>query len=310
MKYLKLIRYQNLLLLAFMQLLFRYGFLKFQNIFLSLNDWQYVFLVLATILIAAAGYVINDILDQETDYDNDKRNVIVGKLISEKAAYNLYFALNITGVGIGYYLANVIQKPSFAGAFIIVSATLYMYATSLKQMLLIGNIVVALLLSFSVIIIGLFDLLPATYEANQTEMGVIFSILIDYAIFAFIINLIREIVKDMEDVEGDYNNGMSTLPIAIGNEKTSKIAAALGIIATLILLWYMNSNLMPTKLYYAVIYGLLFVVAPMIFFVVKIWNAKTKEDFHLLSTVLKWIIFFGILSILAINLNIMENVKG
>lgn len=310
MKYLKLIRYQNLLLLAFMQLLFRYGFLKFQNIFLSLNDWQYGFLVLATILIAAAGYVINDILDQETDYDNDKRNVIVGKLISEKAAYNLYFALNITGVGIGYYLANVIQKPSFAGAFVIVSATLYMYATSLKQMLLIGNVVVALLLSFSVIIIGLFDLLPATYEANQTEMGVIFSILIDYAIFAFIINLIREIVKDMEDVEGDYNNGMSTLPIAIGNEKTSKIAAALGIIATLILLWYMNSNLMPTKLYYAVIYGLLFVVAPMIFFVVKIWNAKTKEDFHLLSTVLKWIIFFGILSILAINLNIMENVKG
>lgn len=310
MKYLKLIRYQNLLLLAFMQLLFRYGFLKFQNIFLSLNDWQYGFLVLATILIAAAGYVINDILDQETDYDNDKRNVIVGKLISEKAAYNLYFALNITGVGIGYYLANVIQKPSFAGAFIIVSATLYMYATSLKQMLLIGNVVVALLLSFSVIIIGLFDLLPATYEGNQTEMGVIFSILIDYAIFAFIINLIREIVKDMEDVEGDYNNGMSTLPIAIGNEKTSKIAAALGIIATLILLWYMNSNLMPTELYYAVIYGLLFVVAPMIFFVVKIWNAKTKEDFHLLSTVLKWIIFFGILSILAINLNIMENVKG
>jgi 4-hydroxybenzoate polyprenyltransferase len=293
-----------------MQLLFRYGFLKFQNIFLSLTDWQYGLLVLATVLIAAAGYVINDILDQETDYDNDKANVIVGKLISEKAAYNLYFALNITGVGIGYYLASVIHKPSFAGAFIIISATLYMYATSLKQMLLIGNIVVALLLSFSVIIIGLFDLLPATYEGNQIEMGVMFSILIDYAIFAFILNLIREIVKDMEDVEGDYNNGMSTLPIAIGNEKTSKIAAALGIIAILILLWYINSNLMQSKLYYAVIYGLVLVVAPMIFFVVKIWNAKTKEDFRLLSTVLKWIIFFGILSILAINLNIMQNVKG
>lgn len=310
MKYLKLIRYQNLLLIAFMQLLFRYGFLKFQNIFLSLNDWQYALLVLATVLIAAAGYVINDILDQETDYDNDKGNVIVGKLISEKVAYNLYFVLNITGVGIGYYLASVIHKPSFAGAFIIISATLYMYTTSLKQMLLIGNIVVALLLSFSVIIIGLFDLLPATYEGNQTEMGVMFSILIDYAIFAFIINLIREIVKDMEDVEGDYNNGMSTLPIAIGIGKTSKIVGVLGIIATLILLWYINSNLMSSKLYYAVIYGLLFVVAPMIFFVVKVWNAKTKEDFRLLSTVLKWIIFFGILSILAVNLNIMQNVKG
>jgi 4-hydroxybenzoate polyprenyltransferase len=293
-----------------MQLLFRYGFLKYQNIFLSLNDWQYALLVLATVLIAAAGYVINDILDQETDYDNDKGNVIVSKLISEKVAYNLYFILNITGVGIGYYLANVIHKPSFAGAFIIISATLYMYATSLKQMLLIGNIVVALILSFSVIIIGLFDLLPATYEGNQTEMGVLFSILIDYAIFAFIINLIREIVKDIEDVEGDYNNGMSTLPIAIGLEKTSKIVGVLGIIASLILLWYINSNLMSSKLYYAVIYGLLFVVAPMIFFVVKVWNAKTKEEFRFLSTVLKWIIFFGILSILVVNLNIMQNVKG
>lgn len=306
MKYLKLIRYQNLLLLAFMQLIFRYGFLKLQS-FLSLNDWQYGLLVLATVLIAAAGYVINDILDQETDYDNDK--VIVGKYISEKAAYNLYFILNITGVGIGYYLASVIQKPSFAGAFIIISATLYMYATSLKQMLLIGNIIVALLLAFSVIIIGLFDLLPATYEGNQKAMGGLFSILIDYAIFAFIINLIREIVKDMEDVEGDKNAGMSTLPIAVGLNKASKIAAVLGIISTVVLLWYINENLMPSKLYYAAIYGLLFVVAPIIFFVVKIWNAKEKEEFHLLSNVLKWIIFFGILSILAINLNILYNVK-
>ncbi len=185
-----------------------------------------------------------------------------------------------------------------------------MYATSLKQMLLIGNIIVALLLSFSVIIIGLFDLLPATYEGNQKAMGLLFSILIDYAIFAFIVNLIREIVKDMEDIEGDKNAGMSTLPIAVGLNKTSKIAAALGIIAAVILLWYINDNLMPSKLYYTAIYGLLFVVAPMIFFVVKIWNAKEKKEFHLLSTILKWVIFFGILSILAINLNILYNVKG
>ena len=310
MKYLKLIRYQNLLMLAFMQLIFRYGFLKFQNIFLLLNEWQYGLLVFATVLIAAAGYVINDILDQETDYDNRPKTVIVGRLISEKAAYNLYFVLNIVGVGIGYYLANVIQKPSFAGAFIIISATLYMYATGLKQMLLVGNIIVALLLSFSVIIIGLFDLLPAIDESNQSEMGVMFSILIDYAVFAFILNLIREIVKDMEDFAGDYNQGMSTLPITIGISKTSKIVGIIGIIATLILLWYMNTNLMSSKLYYAAIYGLLFIVAPMIFFVIKIWNAKEKEEFHLMSTVLKWILFFGILSILVVNLNIIYNVKG
>jgi 4-hydroxybenzoate polyprenyltransferase len=304
MKYLKLIRYQNLLLLAFMQLIFRYGFLKLQEIPLALNHFQYGLLVLSTVLIAAAGYIINDILDQETDYDNRPGNVVVGKSISEKTAYNLYFVLNILGVGIGFYLSNVIQKPSFTGAFIIISATLYMYATSLKQMLLIGNIIVALLLSFSVLIIGLFDLLPATYGANQEVMGTMFKMLIHYAVFAFLINLIREIVKDMEDVEGDYNQGMSTLPIAIGNSKTAKAVFALGLIATLILLWYINTFLMNYSLYYASVYALVFVVSPMIFFVVKIWNAVSKEEFSLLSKVLKWVIFFGILSILVITLNI------
>jgi 4-hydroxybenzoate polyprenyltransferase len=310
MKYLKLIRYQNLLLLAFMQLIFRYGFLKLQNISLALTDFQYALLVLSTVLIAAAGYIINDILDQETDYENKPGNIIVGKSISEKAAYNLYFVLNVLGVGIGFYLSNLIQRPSFTGAFIIISATLYMYATSLKQMLIIGNVIVALLLSFSVLIIGLFDLLPATDAANKQVMGDIFSILIHYAIFTFMINLIREIVKDMEDIEGDYSQGMSTLPIAIGAHKTSRVAFILALIAVLLLLMYINSNLMAVGLYYAVIYALLFILAPAIFFMVKIWTAKSKEEFHLLSTVLKWIIFFGILSILIITLNIKLNVKG
>ena len=310
MNYLKLIRYQNLLLLAFMQLIFRYGFLKLQNIPLALNDFQYVLLVLSTVLIAAAGYVINDIFDQETDYYNRPNTLIIGKSVTEKAAYNLYFILNITGVAIGFYLSNLIQKPSFTGAFIIISATLYMYATSLKQMLLVGNIIVALLLSFSVLLIGLFDLLPATYDGNRAEMGIMFSMLIDYAVFAFIINLIREIVKDMEDVEGDYNQGMNTLAIAIGKVKTSRVVMGLAIIATLILLWYINTYLMENALYVAVVYGFIFVVAPMIFFTIKISSAKTKEEFHLLSKVLKWIIFFGILSVLVITLNIHYNDKG
>ena len=310
MKYLKLIRYQNLLLLAFMQLLFRYGFLKFQNnIVLSLSDWQYGLLVLATILIAAAGYIINDIFDQETDYDNKKENVIASQIISEKSAYNLYFALNIISVCIGYYLANVIQKPSFAGVFIIISATLYMYATTLKQMIIIGNIIVALLLSFSVVIIGLFDLLPTTYIENQAKMGLLFSILIDYAIFTFIINFIRELIKDMEDIEGDRNNGMSTLPIALGNAITAKVASLLTSGALLLLLAYIYKNMVVTKLYYSVVYAFVFIVAPLIFVAVKVWQAKEKTQFSFISKVLKWIIFFGILSILIINLNIKYNVK-
>lgn len=307
MKYLTLIRYQNLLLLAFMQLIFRYGFLKLQNVPLSLAHWQYGLLVLSTVLIAAAGYVINNIFDQETDAENKPNKVVVGESISEAMAYNIYVGLNTTGVAIGFYLSNVIQKPGFATIFILIAATLYLYATSLKQMLLIGNIIVALLLSFSVIIIGIFDLFPATYDGNQREMANLFSILLDYAIFAFIINFIREIVKDLEDVNGDYNQGMTTLPIVLGVNRTSKLVFALSFIPIVIVLYYINIYFMANNLYVLTIYSLVFIVSPLVYFSVKIWSAKKQQEFHHLSTILKLILLFGIISIAILSYNIKHH---
>jgi 4-hydroxybenzoate polyprenyltransferase len=304
---LKLIRYQNLILLALMQLLFRYGFLKLQNIPLALTDSQYALLVLSTVLIAAAGYVINNIFDQETDNENKPKNVIVGKSLSESNAYNLYVILNIWGVGLGFYLSNVIEKPSFAVIFILIAATLYIYASSLKQMMLVGNIVVALLLSSSVIIIGIFDLYPAINEGNRQTMASLFSVLLDYALFAFMVNFIREIVKDLEDVNGDYNQGMNTLPISLGTERTSKLVFVLGFIPILALAYYLMKYLMTYNLYISVIYSLIFVLTPLLLFQIKIWTAKTKAQFHFLSLLLKWILFFGIISIVVITLNIKYN---
>ena len=305
MNFLKLIRYQNLLLLAFMQLVFRYGFFKFQNIPLSLADWQYLLLVLSTVLLAAGGYVINNIVDQNTDNDNKPKDVIVGKSISEAKAYNIYIILNCIGVSIGFYLSNVIQKPGFAAIFILIAATLYLYATSFKQMILVGNIVVALLLAFSVVIIGIFDLYPATYEGNQAQMAVIFSILLDYAIFTFFLNFIREIVKDLEDVNGDYNHGIQTLPVAIGINRTTKIVFALSFIPLIGISFYIYNNLFV--LIYTTIYFLIFVVGPLFYFTAQIWTAKTKKDFSQLSLLLKWILFFGILSIVVITINMKYN---
>jgi 4-hydroxybenzoate polyprenyltransferase len=292
-------------MLAFMQLIFRYGFLKLQNIPLALNDWQYGLLVLSTVLIAAGGYVINNIFDQDTDNDNKPNNVIVGKSISETNAYSIYVALNITGVSIGFYLSNVIAKPGFAALFILIAATLYFYAINWKQMLLIGNFIVALLLSFSVIIIGIFDLFPVVNQSNQPLMANLFSILIDYAVFAFMINFIREIVKDLEDVNGDYNQGMRTLPITLGISRTAKVVSILSFIPVCAILLYINNYLMP--LLFVTIYMLLFVVGPLLYFSIKIWSASSQKEFHVLSLLLKWILLFGILSILVISLNMKYN---
>jgi len=307
MKFLKLIRYKNLLMLAFMQALFRYAFLKQQDIPLALNDWQYGLLVLSTVLLAAAGYVINNIYDVATDTINKPEDVVIGKGISETAGYNIYVALNITGVALGFILSNIILRPGFASLFILIASLLYFYATTLKQIMILGNFVVALLLSASVLIIGVFDLFPATNGENQAQMASFFSILTDYALFAFMINFIREIVKDIEDVNGDYNQGMNTLPIAIGISRAAKIAVGFAVIAFILCLLYINIYFFQNNLFIATFYAFAFVLAPLLYFIVKVVSAKSKKDYHHLSTVLKLILFFGILSILIITLNIKYN---
>ncbi|TXI69477.1 geranylgeranylglycerol-phosphate geranylgeranyltransferase [Flavobacterium sp. UBA6195] len=302
MKYLKLIRYQNLLMLAFMQLVFRYLFLAQSYVDLALTDFNYILLVIATVCIAAGGYVINNIMDQDTDEIAKPQNRVVGVSISETVAYNWYIGLTIVGVGIGFYLSNVIYKPTFASMFILVATLLYMYATSFKQIPVLGNVVVALMLSTSIIIIGLFDILPAIDMDNRFRMKEAFDILMHYAIFAFIINLIREIVKDMEDMDGDYQSGINSLPIAIGVQKTKIIVGVLTVISIGILAYYVNSNLF--ELDYVVYYTMILIVGPLIYFGVKLLNATTKKEFHHLSLVLKIILFFGILSVAVIVFNL------
>lgn len=307
MKYLKLIRFQNLLMIALMQCIIRYGFLKLQKVELALADWQFALLVLSTVFIAAGGYIINDIMDQETDSINRPNQVIVGRSISESMAYNLYFGFTIAGALIGFYLSNLIYRDNFFGIFIITSLLLYIYATSFKQIAVIGNILVSLALALSVIIVGLFDIIPATDQVNRFQMMLWLELLFDYAVFAFLLNFIREIIKDLEDIKGDYNQGMRTLPIVIGVSRTAKVVAVITVIATVILLWYINNHLMNSGLYIATIYALVFLVSPLIFAVVKVWTAATQKEFHLLSNVIKAVIFFGILFILIVNLNIKFN---
>lgn len=311
MKFLKLIRVQNLAMIAFMQYLFRYTFMKAGTYteltptynFLALSHLQFFLLVLATVCIAAAGYVINDILDQETDAIAKKR--IVGVTITETTAYNLYVGLNVIGVGIGFYLSNAINKPSFATLFILTAALLYIYSTTLKQIAVVGNIVIALITSFSILIIGIFDLVPSTHEGNmlwegnKEQMKQVFSILTDYAIFAFLINLLRELVKDVEDTDADYAAGIATLPVLIGKSRTIKIIFVLSIVPIVLLAYYLNKNLYMYD--YVVYYALVFIIAPLLFFTIKSWSAKTQKEFHNLSTLLKVILFLGILSIWVIT---------
>lgn len=301
MKYLKLIRYPNLLLIALMQLVVYYGFLNFQNLPMALVSWQYFLLVFATICITAGGYIINDIFDQDADAINKPEKRIVGTNLTEAQAYNLYVGFTLTGVGIGFYLSRVIGHPNFVIVFILCASLLYLYASSWKGILLLKNVIVSLLLAFSIIIIGLFVLFPAVTPYNKVQLLTAFSVLFDFAIMAFIINFLREIVKDLEDVNGDYNQGIKTLPIVLGISRAAKLVCGLAFIPVGLILYYTYVNLF--ELIYATLYILIAIIGPMLYFIIKIATANQKKEFKHLSQVLRLVILFGILAIGVIGLN-------
>ena len=147
--FLQLIRWKNLVILATTLLIIKFGFINIFTDSFNLDNFRFFILLTSILFITAAGYIINDIYDVETDQFNKPNQIFIGTFFTTNQAYNWYFIFNVLGVLFGFYLANYIQKPIFSSVFIIVSFLLYFYSTTLKKMLLIGNILVATLISLS-----------------------------------------------------------------------------------------------------------------------------------------------------------------
>ena len=296
MDILNLIRWKNLLMIALVQYLIKYALLTPFGVEITLNTFGFSLLVLSTLSIAAAGYIINDIYDVETDLVNKPDKVIIGNSISEKKAYNLFIVFNVIGVLVGFYLSHLVGRSGFFALFVIISGLLYLYASYLKQMLLVGNIVISILVAMSLVLVGLFELLPVVTTQNQETQLTFFKIIFDYAVFAFILNLLREMIKDIEDVDGDYKAGMNTLPIALGRDRASKIIFALSFLPVLLVVYYLATYMYKQLL--VVVYFLTTVIAPMIYIIIKLYTADTKKDYSRLSTLFKIVMVFGMLSLL------------
>jgi len=293
--FLKLVRATNLIFIALTMFLIKYGLFDPFEATITLNLFGFSLLVLAVVSIAASGYVINDIFDVPADIENKPQRTLINTSISEKVAYRLFFILNILGVGLGFYLSNLIGHPGFSAFFIFGSAILYIYNSQLQHTVLIGNILVSLIVGLVHIGVGLYDLLPAITPQNQQTQWAIFSVLIDYSIFAFLVNLLREIVKDQEDIDGDYNAGYKTLPIVLGKKRTNKLLFIIGLLPVAYLVHYTYQSLFENI--WAVVYALLLLVAPLLFFLINIWTAEKKSEFTKLSLILKLALFFGLISI-------------
>ncbi|GGI57694.1 geranylgeranylglycerol-phosphate geranylgeranyltransferase [Winogradskyella haliclonae] len=296
----KLIRWKNLLLIILAQLLIKYALLEplkvDYGLDTALTPLGFILLVIATISIAAAGYIINDIEDVEADTINKPDSVIIGKQISEKSATNLFIILNIIGVVSGFLISRAVDKSAFFVLFIITSGLLYLYSTYLKRITLIGNIVIAGLVSLSILLVGIFDLIPVISDSNKSSQLFFLSLIKDYAIFAFMINLLRELVKDIEDTDGDYKMNIQSMPILLGRSRATKLVFILSLIPLMIIVFYLSNNLYKQPM--AIGYVLILIVAPMIYSTIKLFNATHKKDYKHISTVLKLIMLTGVLSLL------------
>lgn len=294
--YLKIIRPVNLLLIVFVQCVIKFGVFQNLGVKVALDYFQFFLLVLSTVCIAAAGNVVNDIFDEVTDRINKPEKMIVWCLLSERAANNYYIMLSVLGVGTGFYLANSVGHPGLAVVFIIISALLYLYASQLKSVLILSNLLVSLLVAMSLIVLIIFDIFPAI-DTDEMDLQVQSSqAILAYAGFAFYINLIREIVKDLQDIDGDKNAERNTIPIAIGRDRTVTLIFSLGLIGLLVTLAYTYFGLYSYQ--NLAFYFVFLIAAPLLVFCIRAWSAATKRDFGILSLILKIILFLGVGSLL------------
>lgn len=302
MKYLQLIRFQNLLLLAFMQLVIRYLFLTQSYIDLALTDINYLLLVVSTVCIAAGGAVMQHIVNQDDDEIMQPQKRVVGNTISEAAAYNWYIGFTIIGVGLGFYLANVIYKPTFASLFILVATLLYVKATNFNRIPIVGSLISALLTAIGILVIALFDVYPATDAANKIRMGEAFGILVDYAVFGFFLVLLFEIFSTLKNRQNDEMLGNTTLATRLGITKTKIITGVFTAVLIALILYYCKVFLFELTL--VLYYTLLTLIGPLLFFGLKLIGSSTLNEFKILERTLYFVMVFSILSIAVIVYNL------
>jgi 4-hydroxybenzoate polyprenyltransferase len=301
---LQLMRLPNVLIIILTQLLLRYCVIE-PNLYSESREaispiTDFLILILVTVLIAVGGYVINDYFDVKIDRINRPERMVINKLISGHTAIKLHIILNGIAMVLGFYLAWRIKAISFGLVFPFISGILWIYSAKYKRMLFWGNFIVAVLSAFVILIVWLFEFFWLRLNAFQfievlPDIRWVTRIFIGYAMFAFLVSMVREIIKDMEDTEGDKSVGCKTLPIVVGIKYTRLIVGAI-LLATIILLGYAQMILFRLGMLVVFWYFMVTVQTGAVYLLVKIFRTGNKQEYHYLSSLCKLIMLAGILS--------------
>lgn len=306
---LRVVRIKNLVIVAATQYTMRFfiiqPLLNSKGMTLQLDELLFFLIVLATVFITAAGYVINDYFDTKTDLINRPDTVVVGKSISRRATITLHWILNILGVLFGVVASFAIGRPLLSIVFAIIPGLLWFYSTSYKRQFLLGNIIVATLTAMVPLMVLLFELpklnnvywqtlvfAPSTFNDLKYWIG-------GYTIFAFWLTLFREIIKDVEDFKGDKEFGRKTLPVVLGIKTTQVITASILLLTIMILVYLFGAhlNFLPSGSFdfFTLSYMIIALIIPIFILIIKLFTADKKEDYHWVSTFSKFVMLMGIL---------------
>lgn len=272
----RLVRATNLIIVALTQYLTRILLIG------PRQDWRAIvtdpdlfLLSLSTVCIAAAGYIINDYFDVKIDIVNKPERVVVGRYLKRRWAIGAHQILNVLGAILGLAVSPYIF---IINVFSI--TLLWFYSERFKRLPFIGNFIVSLLTAMTLLI------LTVHYPANRHLVFI-------YAVFSFFISLVREIVKDMEDIKGDQAHGCRTLPIIWGIPRTRNflyIVLVLFVFALFVMARVLNNGLLV----------LLFILLllPLLYLAFKLSRADTRRDFREISSLCKIIMLLGLLTMI------------
>lgn len=291
--YVKLIRWKNLVLIAYTFYLVKFQLFDYYNITTNLTQIQFYQLLFSVLLITAGGYIINDIYDLKTDKINNPDKLIVSNIISIEKAKRWYLFTNSFGLVLGIHLCLTISKPSLSVLFIATSLLLYYYSKKFKGIPFLGNFIVSVLICLSFGLLVFFDLNFLNSNPNNETVLIIIGVLI---FFAFFLNLIREIIKDIEDVNGDNQLKSNSLPLIFGRKRIKYLASYLCMLPILLSLIIVCNYIEINPIFS--LFLLLGTGIPLIYVSFKLRSINSKKEFHKLSTLLKVIMLLGISSLL------------
>lgn len=311
----RLIRIQNLLIIAFTQYLMRYAIifpmLESKGFESQFSDLNFFFLVLTTIFLAAAGYVINDYFDTKTDLLNRPKTVIVGKHIKRRSAMSLHVVLSIIGIGLGFYISLQINLWKLVYIYILVSGLLWFYSSSYKKMFLLGNFIVAILTALVPLMTALYEIPPLNAKYSDVLLMIndnfydVFFWIMGFSVFAFLTTLNREIIKDAEDFEGDNAYGSRSVAVVAGLKTTKIVTIALNSIITILIpfIYFKYVHIPQVINYLSIGYIIVLLILPNLFLIYKLYKAKEKKDWTVAGNIAKIIMLFGILYALIVWYN-------